>query len=265
MLKAVLIILGVLLVFSFNYSINAEGLSELEKKATELILNNEYEKALIVIDTILEKNPENYDMLNNKGSIFLELEKFDEALEIFDEILDKNSNNSQALNNKGIALMNRGDIIDAYLVFYDALVVDPENKIAFENLEKLLFHIAWIDETNYGYAVLSIRDSNGVLTGYSLGDRIKIQPPLGYILLEQNAEKVTINGINYFKMTKTDVMKKSQYLGFYSANMPFAGQSIGVVVIEMNGLIVKQGDILSYELFIPERDFWNWKKSIQLK
>lgn len=267
MLKSLLVLLSLVLFFSFNFSINAEeeNLAKLEQIAIEFIQNNEFEEALKIIDKILEKDPENHDMLNNKGSIFLEMGKYDDAIEVFDEILEKDGNNSLTLNNKGIALMNQGYTIDAYEIFYEALVVDSENKVAFENLNKLLLDIAWFDETNFGYAVLSIRDSNGVLSGYSLGDRIKIHPPLGYILLEQNSERVTIDGTNYFKYTSEDVMKLNQYLGYYSLDMSFSGQKIEVVVIEMNGIIVKQGDILSYELFVPERDFSNWKKSVQLK
>lgn len=266
MLKAIFCIVGLLLVFSFNHSINAEdNVSELEQTLAELIQNKEWDEALVIIDKILENDPENHDMLNNKGSIYLEREEYDKAIKIFDDILEKDSNNSQTLNNKGIALLREGYIIDAYEIFYSALVVDPKNKVAFENLDKITSHIAWLDETEFGYSVLSIRNSDGVLSGYSLSDKIQIHPPLGYILLEQRSEKITIDGENYLRYNAEETMKTSQYLGYYSIDMVFDKQPIGVVYIDMNGLIVKEGDILSYELLIPERDFSNWKKSAQLK
>ena len=262
--KTILCLVGLLLFFSFNYSISAEDdLLKSEQTLLELIQNEEWDEALVVIDKILENDPENFDMLNNKGSIYLEKEEYSKAIEIFENILEKDSNNSQTLNNMGIALMREGHIIDAGEIFYEALVVDPQNKIAFENLEKTASNMGWLDETDFGYAVLSVRNSDGVLSGYSLSDRIKILPLLGYILLEQTSEKIIIDGESFLKYTAEDIMDKNQYLGFYAIDMVFDEHPIQVILVDMNGMVVKEGDILSYELWVPDRDFSNWKKSVQ--
>ena len=233
---------------------NENEINNFEKKLMEKINNDDFEGALVDVNKILKIDPENINALNNKGGILIELGLNEEAVTNFDQVLIHDANNTQALNNKGIALIREEKLPESFDAFYNSLKVDPSNEIAFENIQKLTKRMSWIDETKNGYAVISIKDSQGNLVAYSKAHTIAVNLPLGYILLKEQGDlhQVKINGdertLAVYENEAT--LSRTQFIGVFSADMTFGNNSLRVIEMELNGLIAKEGDTFTYEIAI---------------
>ncbi|QLH02140.1 hypothetical protein C5F47_00325 [Nitrosopumilus cobalaminigenes] len=233
---------------------NEDDIISLEQKILEKINEEKFDEALIYVNQILEIDPENVNALNNKGGIFIELELYENALNNFDSVLLLDENNTKALNNKGIALIKQQKIVESFEAFYKSLTIDPTNDIAFQNTKKIVRNMSWIDESENGYAIIIIRDSNGNLVDYKKGDTIKVHLPLGYTLLRDFGE---LDVIDYDgekrivgKYGDSVVMKRNQFNGVFYAEMQFGDNVLPVIEVELNGWIAKNGDNVTYEIAI---------------
>lgn len=226
----------------------------LENSAMEMINESKYDEALSYLDSILEIDPQNINALNNKGGILVKLGNYTDSIDTFNKILAINENDTSTLNNKAIALSKLNLPIQSLQLFYKSLLLDPNNENTANNTRNLVNNLPWIDETRNTIGVLTIRDQNGNLVGYSEITSVSIQPPLGYILLRLTAtlEEVEINGVKHEILTYkgTESITLTQYIGKSDVLLIIKPFDIKVVEIVLNGFIATSGDKINYEIII---------------
>lgn len=243
----------------FIYSLDSFGqsideVSLLEKNAIEMIDESNYDEALFYIDKILEIDPENIGALNNKGGILVELGNYTDSIVVFNKILTINENDTGTLNNKAIALSKLNLPIQSLELLYKSLLLDPNNANTANNTHNIVNNLPWIDETYNTVGVVTVRDQNGSLVGYSEIASVSIQPPLGYFLLKAVgiSEEIEIDGVKHEILTykNSESIYLTQYMGRADVFLKIEPFNIKVVEILLNGFIVTNGDKVSYELII---------------
>ncbi|QDI88860.1 hypothetical protein Nisw_04665 [Candidatus Nitrosopumilus sp. SW] len=237
----------------------AVNIDFLEEKVVDNIKNQDYDKAVVDLRTILEIEPDNKFALNNITGVLIELDKFEESIEYADILLEIDPNNTKAMNNKAIASLELEDWIEAFRNFKKAIDTDPENKIAFENLKKLGEDIPWAIETD-AYAIAKIYDKNDALIGYTTHNQITIQAPLGFWHLKEfgSINDVMYNGKNvqYITFIDSAVFDESQFLGVVNLDLIYPQGRIHILELVLaNGFIVSEGDKVIYEIIIFDPKF----------
>lgn len=226
----------------------------LESQAMTMINESKYGESLFYLDRILEIDPKNINALNNKGGILIELGNYTDSIDTFNEILSINENNTKALNNKAIALSKLGLYLPSLELFYKSLSIDPYDENTVNNTHNLVNNLPWIDETSNSAGIVKVRDHNGNLVGYSKISTIKIQPPLGYLMLKTTGtlEEVEIDGIMHqvLKYNGTELQTINQYVGRTDLFLTIGPFNIKVVELLLNGLITSNNDKLFYEVII---------------
>ncbi len=226
-----------------------------------MIDESDFENALVYLDEILEIDPKNINALNNKGGVLLSLGNYSNAITYFDYVLEINENNTQALNNKAISLYKQELYITSLRTFYKSLQTDSVNQITINNTKNVVDKLFWIDETERAYGTVSVHDKNGNLLSYSKINDIKIQAPLGYILLEELGNSTTVqysawyNTTQAFEYSTTIEVKTTQYIGRVEIWMHLGDFHMVVIELILNGLIVTPGDEVKYELIIAAPPF----------
>lgn len=252
----------IILIICITISINvqdtfAEKLSdiiELENSVNNMISNDDFDNALMNLDKILEIEPNNINALNNKGGILINLGNYSEAVQYFDTVLELNENNTKSLNNKGIALYKQANYIDSLRIFYKSLKTDPFNEITINNTRNIVDSLAWIDETENTHAVLSIIDKNNNLVSYTKTSKVSIQPPLGYIFLEEfgKINEIEVDGkkIKTVEFTHSYSSDRTQYVALANFFLHIGDFETNVMELELNGQIVTDNDTLEYKIII---------------
>ncbi len=112
---------------STYYSAISELISESPsflEGARDLMRAGLLEEAVICLDEILEKDPENEEALGLKGSSLADLGRCEEAIACFDKILEKKSHEG-ALYGKGMSLLELRRHEEALKCFDEALKLNP--------------------------------------------------------------------------------------------------------------------------------------------
>jgi Flp pilus assembly protein TadD len=78
-----------------------------------------------------------YNDLNEEVEIAIVNEDFDKAIKLLQKIIKEKPGDTNALNNLGVILAAYGEIDEAKRAFNLVLKVDPANEIALENLKIL--------------------------------------------------------------------------------------------------------------------------------
>ena len=242
-----------------SFAEESQTIVDLQANATKMIDESDFENALVYLDEILEIDPKNINALNNKGGVLLSLRNYSNAITYFDYVLEINENNTQALNNKAISLYKLEYYVSALRIFYQSLQTDPTNQNTINNTKNVVDKLYWIDETTTGFGTVSVRDKNGNLISYSKISQIKIQPPLGYILLEKlgNVKEVEIDGktIQVIEYSGYIPLIKTQYIGNAILTLHLGDFHMDVVELNINGMIGTIEDKITYELIIPVPPF----------
>lgn len=237
-----------------SYAETLDDIPLLESQAMKMITESKYDEAIFYIDQILEIDPTNINALNNKGGILIKLENYTDSIILFNKILSINENNTEVLNNKAIALSKLGLYLPALEIFYKSLLLDPFNENTVNNTHRLVNNLPWYDEKTNSVGIVKIRDHNGNLVGYSKVYNVKIQPPLGYILLKTagSAEEVEINGVKHqvLKYNGTELSTSNQYLSRIDVGLKIGPFNMKVIEISLNGFIASVNDQLTYEIII---------------
>jgi len=95
------------------------------------------DEAIATIDEGIRLFPYEVGLKNAKALVYGDAEKYDKAIEILDAIIDKNPKDVDAFINYGVILEKRGDYKAAEACFKKALKIDPRHEIAKNNLIKL--------------------------------------------------------------------------------------------------------------------------------
>lgn len=239
--------------FPSSFQEELSEIDSLQKVAIEQINQKNYDESIITLEKILKLEPTNFFALNNKGTILLEQEKYLEAIQTF-EIGLTIRNSTELWNNKAIAHINLNEHVAALESFYHSLKIDPSNEVAFNNAKWLAEQLPFVDYTPIAHGILQIWDQNGNLIGSSKSATIAILPGIGIeeIRDKSTIEFVPINGI------ETEVIKYRhidvQYLNEYRAGLDLFYEKenlkFKVLEIKFNGLVIKSGDIITYDLIL---------------
>ena len=110
-----------------------EKIKELQTKIDECLNNQEYEKALEIIDELLELDASNIVSHINKSNILCILGKNEEALNCFEEIIKLDPNHRDAYFNKGNILAELKQYDEAIKAYDMAIKIDPSDSDAYAN------------------------------------------------------------------------------------------------------------------------------------
>lgn len=102
--------------------------------AINLIRENKFDDALVVLKSINARYPRLSGPLVNEGIIYLRKERWADALDSFDRALKINDKNPYAWNLRGLALKESGKFVDARASYERALALDPQYARAHFNL-----------------------------------------------------------------------------------------------------------------------------------
>jgi len=109
---------------------SGNSVSVLHNLASSLAKNNEYEKALDVIDRLL-KIQSNSHLAKKMRAVFLgKLGKYNDSAECLSELLEKEPKDAYSLMSMGRVWQEKGDFVKAHECFVQLLLKEPENERA---------------------------------------------------------------------------------------------------------------------------------------
>ena len=224
-----------------------------------MIDESNFEKALYYLDQILKIEPNNTNTLNNKGGVLINMGNYSSAITNFDSVLAINENNTEALNNKAIALYKQELYLQSLRTFQKSLLADPTNENTFNNTVNVVDKLYWVELPEKSYVVVSVRDKNNNLVGYSKSNQINIQPPLGYDYLREhgNEKDVEIDGqiTKVLEFSGSLTHKETQFVARADLVMGIGDFRIKVVEILLNGFIASFDDKITYTIIIVDPVF----------
>ena len=175
MIKSVftaIICLGILFSVQMTYAQEelplpeGKNIKEWESISAALIAEKRFSEAIIYLDKILEKDPDNLKALTNKAGLLAQLGNYPKSVTISDKVLEIDPNRISALTNKAIALKMLGEYEKSFKVFTKILTIDPENEKIKKSRAILLSGTPTISTNNSEYDVhvlVTIRDRDGNL------------------------------------------------------------------------------------------------------
>lgn len=90
--------------FCFALSLLSQTREELYKTASDAYDKKNYEKALGLLKSALQKDPDNVDCLILKADVLTKLEKYQDAFDIYSAAIALSPKNTRAYNNRGLLL-----------------------------------------------------------------------------------------------------------------------------------------------------------------
>ncbi len=129
-------------------------ISEQNNEAYELLENEEYDKALVLLDSILEQDPEYDAALVNKAWIMLETGRYEEAIELYKKSIEIEPNDPTEyifLGNAYYSLEKYEEAIDTYKQV-PKHEVDKDNAIVYYQLGAVYY-----DTENYVDAIFNFK------------------------------------------------------------------------------------------------------------
>ncbi len=249
MLKYVLgSIICVTILFSIQTSFAEEilplpegkNIKEWEAISVALVNEDRFQEAIIYLDKILEKEPENLKALSNKAGLLIKLEKFEESLRISNKVLDLEPNRISTLTNKAIALKMLKEYEGSFLTFSKILTIQPDNEKVQKSRAKLLSATPTISTNDSNYQVhglVIIRDVNGNLIGTTESTNARYLPSLFTEKWWENLDRkgLIINSEDKEIFTKTNpLIPEEDYVGMLTLERQMSGYNINI-----------------FELFIP--------------
>ena len=128
------IIFIVLVIFLTLFITSPESFAQSEEskmfeQAHEYFSKGEYEKAISVYDTILEKYPDNIETLKMKGVAQSNLGNHEESLKEFFKVIQYKPDDVIALTGMGVGFGNLGEYQEAGNYFEKALIIKPDSSV----------------------------------------------------------------------------------------------------------------------------------------
>lgn len=146
-------ILVIVLAIHSGYLI-AEGINSraLTHKAIQLSVKGNLEKALIIFQEIVEKEPNNLYALNNLGKTYLDLNKIDDAIASFQKALAINPGFWMAENNLADAYKRAGNYKQAEILLKKVLKNFSTFELANANLGEI-----YLSQKRYDEAIIYLK------------------------------------------------------------------------------------------------------------
>lgn len=118
-------------------SLSEKKVIERKKELKKLVKQKQYDKALKIGNTILEKNPYEQDVLFIVGGIYYIQNKLKTAISYFDRSLEIAKFDTEGLLLKANAHFGLGEFKKAKQCCYSIQEIDSKNKAAKELLDKI--------------------------------------------------------------------------------------------------------------------------------
>jgi len=217
-------------------------------QANEAFNQENFEKAMSLLDTLLEHNPNNIGALNNKGVILNIQENFVEAQSYFDKALEINPAFVNALNNKAELLIKLEKYEEAFTPLNQVMKIDPGNKKAIANLEFIEFRLDYnlID----GFMEIQIYNSQGYLvTHFVSGNLWLLNNTLAEDVINTFPVKKTINrdGQEYEVLQRKGVIAENADSTPGRTGFSFSYNSQVMLVYSTHyQFVVEKGDVFVY-------------------
>jgi tetratricopeptide (TPR) repeat protein len=114
----------------FEYAVEKSNnsIGVLHNLASSLARNNEYEKALAIIDKLLSIQPESHPAKKMRAVILGKLGKYNDSAQCLTELLEKEPKDSYSLISMGRVWQEKGDYVKAHECFVQLLAKEPENE-----------------------------------------------------------------------------------------------------------------------------------------
>jgi tetratricopeptide (TPR) repeat protein len=109
---------------------SGNSISVLHNLASSLARNNERERALEVIDRLLEIQPDSQPAKKMRSVILGKLGKYTDSIECLNELLEKEPKDANSLISMGRVWQEKGDFVKAHECFVQLLAKEPENERA---------------------------------------------------------------------------------------------------------------------------------------
>jgi predicted O-linked N-acetylglucosamine transferase (SPINDLY family) len=179
-------------------------------KAGKLILNKRYNEALLILDSVLNLDPNNSIALGNKGLVLDKLNRKHEALNAYQKAIKNQPNNYDAIYNYALFLMVNKNFEIAKHYFEMLYKNKPEYKYSLGYLIYVNLHICdWSHYYKYKNILNESDNSEKMITAIG-----------GYLIIDK--EKIIYE--NKLRVTKKIIKKKNASkikLGFYSCDFRF--------------------------------------------
>jgi tetratricopeptide (TPR) repeat protein len=125
-----------------RYNKNKEDIDVIFEIASFYMSAKDFQSAENHYDLVLASFPNNYEALKQKAIIKLNSQKWDEALSIYDKLEANYQLEEGFCNNKAIAFIQKGDFKSALQYFDKTLKINPTNKDAIFNRDRLKSEMA---------------------------------------------------------------------------------------------------------------------------
>ncbi len=131
---------GFSLLLVCNYSFAQDTKREIIK-GNEAYKNNDFDKAEVFYGEAQKLDEKNTTASYNIGNVFYRKEKTDEAVNAFDNTINNTKDNTvkqKAFYNKGVAYQKANKLPECILAYKNALLLNPADEDARQNLERAL-------------------------------------------------------------------------------------------------------------------------------
>ncbi len=139
----------------------------------------EYDKALPMLESLYQVNPQDPDVLYNLGMVYSDQGRLDKAQKVLHQATEVNPENANCWTALGVAFLRDRKAQKARKALEKALVIEPENSFALRNLGSM--HAM---NSNFNRAVVLLRES----LQHAPDDPITLLS-LGQALLADNRER----------------------------------------------------------------------------
>lgn len=125
----------------FCVSANAQRADNIIRQGNEAYNKAEYDKAAESYGSAVQQDPQSPEAQFNHGNALYKTGKKDDAINAYDnatKLLEKPVEKSNAYYNKGVVLQNDKKLPECIEAYKKALILDPQNEDARQNLQKAL-------------------------------------------------------------------------------------------------------------------------------
>ncbi|UUO16166.1 tetratricopeptide repeat protein [Dolichospermum heterosporum] len=151
---------------------NSDDIQSLISKADDLLRNRDSKQAIVIIQQVLEIEPDNIEALKIYAQSLVKLNKVEEALTIFEKALQLAPNNVSILRNYGSALLQVAYYDQSLNILDKALQIEPNNVKVLSTYIKALLKIKFYDKIFVIFERCLQLETNNIITLNSYGQAL---------------------------------------------------------------------------------------------
>ena len=151
---------------------NSNDIQYLISKADDLLKNRDSKQAIVIIQQVLEIEPDNIEALKIYAESLVKLNKVEEALTIFEKALQLAPNNVSILRNYGSALLQVAYYDQSLNILDKALQIEPNNVKVLSTYIKALLKIKFYDKIFVIFERCLQLETNNIITLNSYGQAL---------------------------------------------------------------------------------------------